>query len=84
MHYGLNAHATQLAALRHQMGSGREFDQHHADALVAGAQAVSSTLDAFCDVLNKHNPTPNDFRAARVLLERARKEIEEFDVKDEA
>ena len=61
----------------------RQFDEAHAEALVEGVTEVMSTLRAFKDVLSKHQPTRSDFGTARILLERARKELESFDVKDD-
>lgn len=63
--------------------SQREFDQEHADTLVECAKAVIASLRSFYEVLDKLGPTKSDFDTARLLLEMARKEIHEFEVKDE-
>ena len=60
-----------------------EFDELHLEALRDGAEEVVSTLRAFCEVLNKNRPTRSDYGTARILLERARKELESFDVKED-
>ena len=78
---GLQAHAVQLAALRSSM-TPREFEDAHVEALHEGAEQVESTLRAFREVLGSR-PTRSDLGTARILLERARKEIESFDVKDD-
>jgi len=59
-----------------------EFLEDHVEALVEGANEVITTLEAFKDVLSLR-PNRNDFRAAAELLERARKEIEMFDVAED-
>lgn len=59
-----------------------EFDMEHAEAMVEGARQVIGTLKKFEAVMDKSRPTDADFAQARALLDKAREQIEEFDVKD--